>query len=132
MRSKTSTGHDGVRASSLTSRILLTVAGLLLASPALAEGAPGGGGFELIFIVVMMVVFYFFLIRPQTKRAKEHRELVSALAKGDEVVTSGGILGKVNKVSDDYVVMEIAPNLEIKLQKHAVQATLPKGTIKSV
>jgi len=106
----------------------------LLISPAFADaGAPAGGmGFDWILIVGMIVIFYFFLIRPQSKRAKEHRELVSSLDKGDEVVTSGGILGKVNKVTDDYVVIEIAANMEIKLQKHAVQATLPKGTIKSI
>jgi preprotein translocase subunit YajC len=118
--------------SALAARLPLVLAGLLLAGPAAAQGAPGGGGFELIFIVVMMVVFYFFLIRPQTKRAKEHRELVAALAKGDEVVTAGGMLGKVNKVTDDYVVIEIANNLEIKMQKQSIQATLPKGTIKSI
>ena len=116
----------------LPARTLLALAGILLASPAFAQGGGGGGGFELIFIIVMMVVFYFFLIRPQTKRAKEHRELVSGLNKGDEVVTAGGMLGRINKVTDDYVVIEIADNLEVKLQKHAIQATLPKGTIKSV
>ncbi|MEE4250196.1 MAG: preprotein translocase subunit YajC [Alcanivoracaceae bacterium] len=110
----------------------------LLISPAFAEaaapaGAAGpGAGFDWILIVGMVVIFYFFLIRPQSKRAKEHRELVSALAKGDEVVTSGGILGKVNKVTEDYVVIEIAANMEIKLQKNAIAATLPKGTIKSI
>lgn len=107
----------------------------LLISPAFADAgaaAPGGMGFDWILIVGMIVIFYFFLIRPQSKRAKEHRELVSSLDKGDEVVTSGGILGKVTKVTDDYVVIEIATNMEIKLQKHAVQATLPKGTIKSI
>lgn len=106
-----------------------------LISPAYAQGGGGaapGGGFDLILIVVMMVVFYFLLIRPQQKRAKEHRELVSALSKGDEVLTSGGILGRITKVTDDYVVVEIADNLEIKLQKHSIQATLPKGTIKSI
>jgi preprotein translocase subunit YajC len=106
----------------------------LFISPAYAEGAApvGAAGFDWILIVGMIVIFYFFLIRPQSKRAKEHRELVSGLAKGDEVVTSGGILGKVNKVSDDYVTIEIAGNVEIKLQKHAVSATLPKGTIKQI
>ncbi len=107
----------------------------LLISPAFAEAAPAAGpgaGFDWILIVGMVVIFYFFLIRPQSKRAKEHRELVSALAKGDEVVTTGGILGKVNKVTDDYVVIEIAANMEIKVQKHAISATLPKGTIKSI
>ncbi len=99
----------------------------------LPAGAPqGSGGLEIIMLVVLMVVFYFFLIRPQTKRAKEHRELVSALDKGDEVVTTGGLLGKITKVSDDFVVLEIADRLEVKVQKHSVQATLPKGTIKSI
>ena len=107
----------------------------LFIAPAYAEGAPAaaaGNPFDWILIVGMIVIFYFFLIRPQSKRAKEHRELVSALAKGDEVVTSGGILGKVTKVTDDYVVIEIAANMEIKLQKHAISATLPKGTIKAI
>lgn len=105
-----------------------------LISPAYAQGggAAPGGGFDLILIVVMLVVFYFLLIRPQQKRAKEHRELVNALSKGDEVMTSGGILGRITKVTDDYVSVEIADNLEIKLQKGSVQATLPKGTIKSI
>lgn len=99
----------------------------------LTAGAPqGSGGFEIIMLIILMLVFYFFLIRPQTKRAKEHRELVSALEKGDEVVTVGGILGKITKVTDDFVVLDIANNLEIKVQKHSVQATLPKGTIKSI
>lgn len=107
----------------------------LLISPAFAEGAAPAApaaGFDWILIVGMVVIFYFFLIRPQSKRAKEHRNLVEALAKGDEVVTTGGILGKVNKVVDDYVVIEIANNMEIKVQKTAVSATLPKGTIKSI
>ncbi|ASK35001.1 preprotein translocase subunit YajC [Alloalcanivorax mobilis] len=108
-----------------------------LISPAYAQtggAAPGGapGGVELIMLVVMMVVFYFFLIRPQQKRAKEHKNLVKSLNKGDEVVTSGGILGKIVKVTDDFVVVEISNNLEIKLQKQSVQATLPKGTIKNI
>lgn len=106
-----------------------------LISPAHAQtggAAPGGGGIELIMLVVMVAVFYFFLIRPQQKRAKEHKNLVESLSKGDEVVTSGGILGKITKVTDDFVVVEIGTNLEIKLQKASVQATLPKGTIKSI
>mgnify|MGYP005667639323 CR=1 FL=1 len=97
-----------------------------------APGAPGAAAFDWLLIVGMVVLFYFFLIRPQNKRAKEHRELIGALAKGDEVITSGGILGKVAKVTDEYVVIEIANGLEIKLQKASVQATLPKGTIKSI
>ena len=104
-----------------------------LISPAYAQAAGGpGGGIKLIMLVVMIAVFYFFLIRPQQKRAKEHRNLVQNLNKGDEVVTAGGILGRVTKVTDEFVVVEISDNLEIKLQKQSVQATLPKGTIKSI
>lgn len=106
-----------------------------LISPAYAQGgAPaGGGGFtSLLPLIILAVVFYFLLIRPQQKRAKEHRELIGGLSKGDEVMTAGGILGRVTKVTDDYVTVEIADNLEVKLQKSSIQATLPKGTIKSI
>ena len=88
--------------------------------------------FNLIFIGGMFVLFYFILWRPQSKRAKEHRELVSSLAKGDEVLTSGGLLGRVTKVTDDFVVVEISDNVELKFQKQAIAATLPKGTLKSI
>lgn len=105
-----------------------------LISPAYAQqGAPQGSGiFELVMIAVMVAVFYFLLIRPQQKRAKEHQKLVSELAKGDEVITAGGILGKITKVDENYAVVEIADNMEIKLQKHSIQSTLPKGTLKSI
>ena len=99
----------------------------------LHAGAPGGtAGLDLILLVVLMVVFYFFLIRPQLKRAREHRELVSSLEKGDEVVTAGGLLGRINRLTEDFVVLEIAENLEVKVQRQHVQATLPKGTLKSI
>lgn len=94
--------------------------------------AQGGSMIQLLMIVVMIAVFYFLLIRPQQKRAKEHQKLVSELGKGDEVVTAGGILGKVTKVDDNYVVVEIADNMEIKLQKQSIQSTLPKGTLSSI
>ncbi len=97
-----------------------------------APGSPAAAGMDWLLIIGMVVLFYFFLIRPQNKRAKEHKELIGALGKGDEVITSGGILGKVVKVTDEYVVIEISNGLEIKLQKGSVQATLPKGTIKSI
>lgn len=97
-----------------------------------AQTPPGGGLFQIGLIAVMFVVFYFFLIRPQSKRAKEQKEMLGGLAKGDEVVTSGGILGKVSKVVDDFVVVEIANSLEIKVQKQSITATLPKGTLKSI
>jgi len=113
-------------------RSILALLATALISPAYANSPAGPGGVELIMLVGMMVVFYFFLIRPQQKRAKEHKNLVESLSKGDEVVTSGGILGRIAKVTDDFVVVEISNNLEIKLQKGSVQATLPKGTIKSI
>lgn len=102
---------------------------------AMAEGAaaPQGGGAEQLFIMIaIFAVFYFLLIRPQTKRAKEHRKMVSELAKGDEVVTNGGIYGKLTKVADDYVEIEIADNTTVRLQRQAVASTLPKGTIKNL
>ena len=88
--------------------------------------------FNLLFIGGMFLLFYLILWRPQAKRAKEHRELVSGLSKGDEVLTSGGILGRITKVSDDYVTVEVAEGVEVNLQKSAIGAALPKGTIKSI
>ena len=82
-------------------------------------------------IVLMFVVLYFLMIRPQAKRAKEHKALLAALAKGDEVVAGGGMLGKVSKVSDNYVSIEIAPNVEVTVQKPSIQVVLPKGTIRN-
>jgi preprotein translocase subunit YajC len=83
-------------------------------------------------LVLMLVVFWFILIRPQMKRAKDHKALISALEKGNEVITAGGLVGKITKVSDGYVTLEIADNTEIVVQKGAVQTLLPKGTMKSV
>jgi preprotein translocase subunit YajC len=83
-------------------------------------------------IILMFVVLYFLMIRPQMKRQKEQRSMMDALAKGDEVVTAGGILGKVTKVTDGYVTLEIANGTEIVVQKSAVATLLPKGTIKSL
>ena len=85
----------------------------------------------LIFIP-MFIVMYFFMIRPQMKRQKEQKALMDALAKNDEVITVGGILGKVTKVVDGYVTIEIAANTEVVIQKNAVTMLLPKGTIKSL
>ncbi|PIL46505.1 preprotein translocase subunit YajC [Massilia eurypsychrophila] len=83
-------------------------------------------------LVLMFVVMYFLMIRPQQKRAKEQRSMMDALAKGDEVVTAGGILGKVSKVNDTYVTVEIAANTEIVVQKNSITTLLPKGTLKSL
>ncbi len=106
----------------------------LLISPAYAQaGAPAGGEFMNIgMLVLMLVVFWFILIRPQMKRAKDHKALLSMLEKGNEVVTAGGVVGKITKVTDAYVTLEIADNTEIVVQKGAVQTLLPKGTMKSV
>ena len=85
----------------------------------------------MIFFGGMILIFYFILIRPQSKRAKEHRELVSALAKGDEVVTNGGMLGKITMVGEQFVSIEVTENVELKIQKAAVATVLPKGSIKA-
>jgi len=96
--------------------------------------AAGGGGSDLMGLlplVLIFVVFYFLLIRPQTKRQKEHREMVSALSAGDEVVTAGGLLGKVTKINEQFVSIEIADGVEVALQRHTVGAVMPKGTVKA-
>ena len=95
-------------------------------------GGAAGGGFEsMLLIGAMFAVLYFLMIRPQMKRAKEHKTMVEALQKGDEVVTAGGILGRVSKVGEGYLSVEIAPNTEIQVQRAAVQTVLPKGTLKN-
>ncbi|MEO7743287.1 MAG: preprotein translocase subunit YajC [Usitatibacter sp.] len=96
-----------------------------------AGGSPTGGDslMGMLPIVLMFVILYFLMIRPQMKKAKEHRTMVDALQKGDEVVAVG-ILGKISKVSDNYVTLEVAPNVSIQVQKSAVNTLLPKGTIK--
>jgi preprotein translocase subunit YajC len=100
-------------------------------APADAAGLQGGGTMTLLLMAGMFVVFYFLLIRPQQKRAKEHKALISALAKGDEVVTAGGTLGRVTDLNDNYVTVEIADGVNVKVQRQAVQTVLPKGTMKS-
>ncbi len=94
--------------------------------------APGGDFSGLLLIAGMFVLMYFMIIRPQRKRQKEHQALLEAVAKGDEVITTGGILGKVAKVDGDYMVLEVSNNVELKFQKSSLHAVLPKGTIKAV
>ena len=97
------------------------------------EGAPPGMmGLDIFIIVAFILIFYFIVWRPQSKRAKEHRALVASLSKGDEIVTNGGLIGKVVKVEEQYLVIEVADNVQLKLQKGSVSAALPKGTIKSI
>jgi preprotein translocase subunit YajC len=95
-------------------------------------GAAGSGGawMQLLPLVLIFVVFYFLLIRPQTKRAKEHKEMVSKLQSGDEIVTNGGLLGRIAEVGDNFIMLEIANGVSIKVQKFQVSQLMPKGTIK--
>ena len=104
----------------------------LIASAYAQDAAPQGGGLlSFLPLIIIFVVFYFLLIRPQTKRAKEHRQLVANLANGDEVVTNGGLLGRITHVGESFVTVELADNVSVKLQKHAVASVMPKGTMKS-
>jgi preprotein translocase subunit YajC len=98
-----------------------------------AGGAAGGPSMlnSLLLPALLLVVFYFLLIRPQSKRAKEQREMLSKVAVGDEIATTGGILGKVTEVGDQFLSVEIADGVNIKLQKFQVAQVLPKGTVKS-
>jgi preprotein translocase subunit YajC len=102
-----------------------------IASAYAQDAAPQGGLLSFLPLIVIFVVFYFLLIRPQMKRAKEHKALVSNLAKGDEVVTNGGLLGRITDVGESFVTVELADNVSVKLQKHAVANVMPKGTVKS-
>jgi preprotein translocase subunit YajC len=95
-------------------------------------GQPGLDWISLFPLILMFVILYFLIIRPQTKRAKEQKSMIEALQKGDEVVTAGGAVGRVTKVSDAYITLEIAPNVEIHVQKQAVTMLLPKGTLKAL
>ena len=97
-------------------------------------GAPpaDAGLINLLFLGGFVLIFYFLLWRPQSKRRKEHQALMAGLAKGDEVVTAGGLVGLVNKVEDDFVKIQVAANMELRVQKSAIGATLPKGTLKSL
>ena len=104
-----------------------------LVSDALAQsaGAPQESGMTFIIMLIPIVVLWFLMIRPQMKRQKEHQKMVEALSKGDEAVTNGGVLGKIVEVGDSFVTLEIAKNTEIKVQRHAIAAVMPKGTIKA-
>jgi len=102
-------------------------------SNAWAADAPQSGGImSMLPLFILFAVFWFFLIRPQMKQAKEHKTMVEALAKGDEIVTNGGMLGKIKEVGDNFIVLEIAKEVQVKIQKNAISATMPKGTIKTL
>jgi preprotein translocase subunit YajC len=112
--------------------------GAVAATPATAlaqdGGAAGGMGVigQVIFFAGFILIFYLLIWRPQSKRAKEHKALMAGLNKGDEVVTSGGMAGRITKVTDDFLVVEVADNVEVKVQKVAVATALPKGTLKDI
>ena len=95
-------------------------------------GGAGGDLLGLLPIVLMFVVLYFLMIRPQMKRAKEHKSMIEALQKGDEIVTAGGVVGRIAKIGDNYVTLQVADNVEIMVQRPSVQVVLPKGTIKAL
>ena len=107
----------------------------MLISPAFAQaagGTPESSLMSFLPLILMFVVLYFLMIRPQMKRQKEQKAMIDGLAKGDEIVTAGGVVGKVTKVSDGYVTMEVAEGTEIVIQKAAVTLLLPKGTINAL
>lgn len=97
-----------------------------------AAADPTGGLMQYLPLIFMFAVIYFIMIRPQMKRAKEHKAMIEALQKGDEVVSQGGILGRISKVGDDYLHLEIAEGVEVVVQKPAIGIVLPKGTIKGL
>jgi preprotein translocase subunit YajC len=103
----------------------------LISSAYAQDGATQGGLMGFLPLILIFVVFYFMLIRPQMKRAKEHRQMVTALSKGDEVVTTGGLLGKITDLSDSFVTLELADSVSVKVQRHAVANVMPKGTLNS-
>ena len=94
--------------------------------------ASGGGVMSFLPLIALIAVFYFLILRPQSKRAKEHKAMIAALQRGDEVVTIGGEVGTVSKVYEQYVGVEIAENLVVTVQKIGIQSVLPKGTIKAI
>ncbi|BAU58193.1 preprotein translocase subunit YajC [Halorhodospira halochloris] len=96
------------------------------------EAQQGDIWFSIMLLVGMIALFYFLLIRPQSKRAKEHRQMVEDLTKGDEVVTNGGLLGRITQVGENFATVEVANGLQVQIQKHAVANVMPKGTIKEL
>ena len=102
------------------------------AADAATTTAASPGIMDFAFPIIFLVLFYFMLIRPQQKRAKEHKAMQSALAKGDEVVTDGGLMGKIIEITDNAIAVQIAENVEVKVRRESVNAVLPKGTLKKL
>jgi preprotein translocase subunit YajC len=103
-----------------------------LAEATTASPAQTDGTFSMVMIAVIFVLFYFMLIRPQNKRAKEHRDLITKLQKGDEIITTGGLLAKVIALDEQFIKVSLAENIEVSLQRSAVSTVLPKGTLKAL
>lgn len=113
---------------------MISVSNLFI-NNAYAEGAAapqGGSIMDFLPLFALIVVFYFLILRPQQKRSKEVKNMLEALQKGDEVATTGGVLGRISKVGDTYVALEVAEGITLNVQKSAVQTILPKGTLKSI
>lgn len=102
-----------------------------IASAYAQDAAQPGGLMSFLPLIIIFVIFYFLLIRPQMKRAKEHRKLVSELKSGDEVVTNGGLLGRIRDVGESFVTLEVAEGVQLKVQRQAIANVMPKGTLKS-
>lgn len=103
-----------------------------IASAQAQDASPQGGLMSFLPLIVIFIIFYFLLIRPQMKRSKEHRKLVEQLSTGDEVVTNGGLLGRITRVDESFVTVEFADKVRIKVQKQAIASVMPKGTIKAL
>ena len=112
-----------------TDFLISTAAAAAVPAPA---AAPGGAFGQVLMLLMFVGIFYFMLWRPQRKRTKEHQQLLGGLQKGDEVITSGGLFGKVSEMQDDFILLNVADNVDVRLQKHAVASVLPKGTLKAM
>lgn len=111
---------------------LLSISTVLFAENGPADSISSGALSQGLMLAAFVAIFYFFILRPQTKRAKEHRDMVGQLSTGDEIITSGGIVGKVQRVTDDFVVLTIAQGVEVVIQKQAVASVLPKGSLSKI
>lgn len=116
----------------MLNELLANLGNLFISNAHAAPAGPGGDLLSFLPILIIFALFYFMLIRPQMKQAKQQKAMIDALKAGDEVATTGGVIGKITKVSDNFVSIEIAANTAVNVQKHAVQTLLPPGTIKGI
>ena len=121
----------------MTNRLVFTIGSMIFSIPSFADGIgmpvqQGSIMSSMLMFGVIFVMFYFLMIRPQSKKQKEHRDLIGKLTNGDEVITTGGILGKISKVTDNFFILTISEGVNVPVQKQAIANALPKGTIKSL